>query len=339
MLMRLIPVFALVLIVSGCPSASDSPSGTDSNQELPNQFVGDNPEGAILPTRETIESGEYTPLSRPLYLYVNKKALAKPETAALLTFYLSDETRELVTEVGYVNTSEETYTAQKKALEAAIAEAGTKMDGDIKGEILVDGSSTVYPISQAVAETFSAQQRGIRVSVSVSGTGGGMKKFYSGEIDICDASRAIKESEVEECKKNHIEFMELIIGVDGLTVVVNPENDWIAGISVADLKKIWEPTSTVKKWSDINPDFPDVEIVLYGPDTDSGTFEYFTDEVCGEKGACRADYQQGSDDNFLVTGVAGDKNALGYFGYAYYIENKGKLKALAIAGEHETNSE
>lgn len=318
------------IAIYGCNGGGENGGGPSGSGEAPAVSSGYSPEGAVVPSPETIESGEYTPLSRPLFLYVNKASLAKPQVAAFLRYYLGDEGRELVSEVGYVKTSDAQLAEAKKTLEDAIKAAGGG-EGEVTGAVDIDGSSTVYPISQAVAEEFAAGKGDLRVQVGVSGTGGGMKKFQAGEIDICDASRGIKDSEVEACKTNGVEFIELKVGVDGLTVVVNPENDWCSGLTVAELKKIWEPESSVKKWSDVNPDFPEEEIVLYGPDTDSGTFEYFTEEVCGEKGHIRSDYQQSVDDNFLVTGVSGDKYALGYFGYAYYVENQDKLKALGVA--------
>ncbi|MEW4488771.1 PstS family phosphate ABC transporter substrate-binding protein [Thalassoglobus sp. JC818] len=198
-------------------------------------------------------------------------------------------------------------------------------------EIIIDGSSTVAPISVAVSEEFSIAHRGVRVPVGTSGTGGGFKKFVQGETDINDASRPIKDSEVELCKENGIDFLELTVAIDGLTVVVNAENDFCKDLTVEELKKIWEPESKVTKWNEVRSDFPEEIIKLFAPDTDSGTFAYFTEVVCGEEGASRSDYQQSADDNFLVTGVSGDKYALGYFGYAYYIENAGALGAVAIA--------
>lgn len=288
------------------------------------------PEGAVTPTPATIESGEYSPLSRPLFLYVNEKSLQeKPAVGAFLNYYLSGEGQELVTETGYVRLSENQLSATRQVLrDAGVPEDVT---GDLSGEVVIDGSSTVAPISVAVSEEFSKQHRGVRVPVGTSGTGGGFKRFIEGSTDINDASRPIKEEEVTALKENGIEVVELKIAIDGLTVVVNPENNWVDGMTVAQLKQIWEPGSTVKLWSDVNPEWPQEELKLFGPDTDSGTFDYFTEVVCGEGGASRSDYQQNADDNFLVTGVAGDKYALGYFGYAYYIENEDQLKALAIA--------
>lgn len=205
-----------------------------------------------------------------------------------------------------------------------VKEAGTD-------RVTIDGSSTVFPISQAVAEEFQKKNPGLRVVVGTSGTGGGFKKFVLGETDVNDASRPIKQSEIETCRKNGIEYLELKVAIDGLSVVVNPQNDWCDCLTTAQLKAIWGPNSKVTTWSDVNPNWPDEEIKLYGPDTDSGTFDYFTEAICGESGASRADYTFNTDDNFLVRGVAEDKYSLGYFGYAYYVENSDKLKIVGIA--------
>lgn len=203
--------------------------------------------------------------------------------------------------------------------------------GSLSGKVLIDGSSTVYPISQAVAEEFMKANGGkVNVTVAESGTGGGFKKFANGEIDICGASRPIKDTEIEACKAGGIEFVEIPVAFDGLSVVVNPQNDFCDSLTVAELKKIWEPGSTVKLWSDVRPGFPAQPIKLFGAGSDSGTFDYFTEEIVGEARASRSDYTQSEDDNTLVQGVAGEKYALGYFGYAYFVENKDKLKVLGI---------
>ncbi|SFI89391.1 phosphate ABC transporter substrate-binding protein PstS family protein [Planctomicrobium piriforme] len=325
----------LGLLLVGCEpqgkSTSESGSTTGGSGTAAAPVKGFVPEGAIAPSPETIKSGTYKPLSRPLFLYVNKAVLKKPEAIAFLEYYFSPEGRALVGESGYVELDDADYDAQVKLLDDAIKAAGGKASETLNGQVLVDGSSTVAPITTAVAEEFSKLHANVRVPVGTSGTGGGFKKFCSGEIDICDASRGIKDSEKELCQKAGIEYLEMKVGIDGLTIVVNPKADWIAGITVEELKKIWNPESKVQKWSDINPAYPNAAIKLFGPDTDSGTFEYFTEEICGKKGASRSDYQQSGDDNFLVTGVAGDEHALGYFGFAYYIENQGKLKALSVA--------
>jgi phosphate transport system substrate-binding protein len=199
-----------------------------------------------------------------------------------------------------------------------------------QSSIKVDGSSTVYRISEAVAHKFYGEQPRVRVVVSRSGTGGGFKKFAAGEIDICDASRPIKDVEKEACEKAGVEYVELEVAYDGLAVLVNPKNDWAECLTVEQLKAIWSPDSEVKKWSDIDPAWPANEIKLYGPGTDSGTFDYFTEKVVGEEGKSRDDYMSSEDDNSLVTGIAGDTYALGYFGLAYYEENHEKLKLLGV---------
>jgi len=196
--------------------------------------------------------------------------------------------------------------------------------------IVIDGSSTVYPISQAIAEVFHEQHSQVEISVTQSGTGGGFKKFVVNELDICDASRPISASEIEKCAQNGVEYLELEVAIDGLSVVVNNANDWVDCISVADLKKIWEPDSKITKWNEVNPAWPAEPIALFGADTDSGTFDYFTEVINGKTKASRTDYTYNSDDNLLVQGVADSKFALGYFGYSYYVENKATLKALAI---------
>ncbi len=202
----------------------------------------------------------------------------------------------------------------------------------LSGTVTGDGSSTVFPITQAVAEEFTATNPDVQISVGISGTGGGFEKFCAGETDIQDASRPIEQEEIDLCEQNGVEYVELQVALDGLSVVVNPANDWAACLTVDQLKAIWEPGSEVERWSDVDPGFPDRPITLYGPGTDSGTFDYFTDAIVGEEGASRSDYTASEDDNVLVQGVAGDENALGYFGYAYYEENRDKLKIVAVDG-------
>jgi len=199
--------------------------------------------------------------------------------------------------------------------------------------IKIDGSSTVYPITEAVAEEFQKKHRGqIRVTVGISGTGGGFKKFCRGEIDISDASRPIKENEMKKCAQAGIKYVEIPVAYDALTVVIHPDNTWARQLTVAELKKMWEPAAQnkVKKWSDINPTWPNREFTLFGPGADSGTFDYFTEAVNGKEKASRGDFTASEDDNVLVLGVSRNKYALGYFGYAYYAENKNKLRAAAI---------
>jgi len=204
--------------------------------------------------------------------------------------------------------------------------------------IKVDGSSTVFPITEAVAEEFQKSQKATKVTVGVSGTGGGFKKFCRGETDISDASRPISKKEMDACKEAGIKYVELPVAFDALTVVVNPKNDWITSMTVEELKKIWEPAAQgkVMKWSDVNPKWPNQKIALYGPGADSGTFDYFTDAINGKEKASRGDFTASEDDNTLVQGVSRDKHALGYFGLAYYVENKGKLKAVTIVNKGST---
>lgn len=199
--------------------------------------------------------------------------------------------------------------------------------------IKIDGSSTVFPISEAMAEEFMAQNRGTQVTVGVSGTGGGFKKFCAGELDITGASRPIKGSEADECKAKGIEYVQIEVARDALTVVVHPSNR-LTNITTEQLKKIWEPAAEgkIKKWNQVDPTWPDAPLALYGPGTDSGTFDYFTAAIVGEEGASRTDYTASEDDNTLVSGVSRNTNALGYFGMAYYLENERNLKALSVNG-------
>lgn len=201
---------------------------------------------------------------------------------------------------------------------------------DLSGTIEIDGSSTVFPVSEAVAEEFHKIHPDVRVNVGVSGTGGGFKRFTAGETDISDASRPIKDKEAQAAADNGIEYYPLRVAMDGLSVLVSPDNDFVECLSVEQLKAIWEPGSAVNNWNDVDPAFPDKKIVLYGPDTDSGTFDYFTEEVVGEAQASRADYTASADDNVLVQGIAGGRYSLGYFGYAYYAENTDKLKLVSV---------
>lgn len=203
----------------------------------------------------------------------------------------------------------------------------------LKGEIKIDGSSTVYLITEAVATNFKKLNPDVSISVGISGTGGGFKKFASGETDISDASRKIKPAEIENCKKNNIDFHEFQIAWDGLAVVVNKENDWARKMTVDQLRKIWHPDFAAKKWSDIDPAWPAEPIQLYGPGPDSGTFDYFTEAVNGKEKVTRNDYTASEDDNTLVQGVSRNKYALGYFGLAYYEAHKDKLVAVAIAAK------
>ena len=200
----------------------------------------------------------------------------------------------------------------------------------LSGEIIIDGSSTVFPISEAIAEEFRKENSDVNISIGFSGTGGGFKKFSIGETDISNASRPIKESEAAIAKENKIDYVELMIAYDGLSVMVNKSNDFVTSLTVEELNNIWKPDSTVVTWRDVRPEWPNEPIKLYAPGTDSGTFDYFTEEINGKTGAVRTDFTPSEDDNVLVQGIAGDKYSLGFFGYAYYIENTDKLKIVKI---------
>lgn len=214
------------------------------------------------------------------------------------------------------------------AMVAAVFLAG----GCARRAVRVDGSSTVLPITEAVGEVFREQQTDIHIIGGRSGTGGGFKKFSNGEIDICNASRPISDVEKLACEKNGIEYVSFVVAFDGLSICVNPKNNWVACITVEQLKAIWQPGSGVTKWSDLDPAWPQSEIKLYGPGLDSGTFDFFTKAIVGEERKSRSDFVQSEDDNVLVMGVAGDTYSLGYFGLAYYENNQSRLKLLAVDG-------
>ena len=205
--------------------------------------------------------------------------------------------------------------------------------------ITVDGSSTVFPITEAVAEEFQRANRGTRVTVGLSGTGGGFQKFCRDEIDISNASRPIKPTEADACRKAGVEYLEIPVAYDGLAVVVHPANNWATSMSIAELKKLWEPAAQGKitRWNQIRSDWPDREVHLFGAGVDSGTFDYFTEAIVGKSGQSRGDYTSSEDDNMLVQGVSGDEFALGFFGYAYYETNKDKLRAVPIDDEKDEN--
>jgi phosphate transport system substrate-binding protein len=226
---------------------------------------------------------------------------------------------------------------QKIAIPALLAavSAGVPERAHAQAAIKIDGSSTVFPIGEAFAEEFQISKRGkVRVTVGIAGTGGGFKKFCRGETDISNASRPILAEEMEACRKAGIKYIEVPVAFDALTVVVNPGNTWVKSMTVAELRKIWEPAATgaVANWKQVRSGFPDAKLMLFGPGTDSGTFDYFTEAVNGKAKASRSDFTASEDDNTLVQGVENNKNALGYFGFAYYAAHKDKLRAVAIDG-------
>ncbi len=203
---------------------------------------------------------------------------------------------------------------------------------NLTGTLTIDGSSTVFPISEAFAEEFQALNPNVQITVGASGTGGGFQKFCNGETQVSGASRPIKPEEFELCTSNGIEMIEIPVATDALTVAVNPANDWATCMTVEELNTAWGPEAegTITNWNQINPAYPDAPLVLYGAGTDSGTFDYFTEVINGEAGASRGDYTASEDDNVLVQGVSGDVNALGFFGYAYFFENQDRMKAVEI---------
>lgn len=215
------------------------------------------------------------------------------------------------------------------------AENGSATAGDaLSGTIRIDGSSTVFPISAVASEMIAEVHPDINVVVKQSGTSSGMGKFLLGEVDICDASRKIKDSELDEAKAKGMDVLEFTVALDGIAVVANPQNDWVDTMTVAQLKSIWQPEATgeTMKWNQVSAEWPEQDFKLFGPGTASGTFEYFTKVINGKKKASRSDYTASENDNTLVTGVAGNKGGLGYFGLAYYLENADKLKLIAVDG-------
>jgi phosphate transport system substrate-binding protein len=209
---------------------------------------------------------------------------------------------------------------------------GAFEEEDLSGRVQIDGSSTVAPLMTLAAERFRREEPKVRVTVGTSGTGGGFERFCRGETDLSDASRPIKDEEEQLCRKNNVPFFELQVANDGISVVVNRGNDWADCLTVDQLKKIWEPTSKVSTWNDVDSELPDERLTLFGPGTDSGTFDYFTEAIVGEEGSSRPDYTQTENDNVIVVGVTGQKGALGYFGLSYYVENQERLKALEVDG-------
>ncbi|SFS40187.1 PstS family phosphate ABC transporter substrate-binding protein [Lutibacter maritimus] len=215
-------------------------------------------------------------------------------------------------------------------LAVSCGEKKAEKTSELTGSIAIDGSGTVYPVSEAVAEEFLKTEPKVKVTVGESGTGGGFKKFATGVTDISDASREIKGKEIELCKENAIEYIKLTVALDGITVVINKDNTWAKSMTTEELKKLWEPNSTIKKWNEIRAEWPNEEIHLYGPNTSHGTYDFFTEVIMGESGASRTDYNAVSDYNVAVQGIEKDVNALGYFGLSYYEENKDKLGVVGI---------
>jgi len=221
------------------------------------------------------------------------------------------------------------------ALALALSACGGNNDsggsgGGLSGSVNIDGSSTVGPMTQTAAELFNADNPDVQITVGESGTGGGFEKFCAGETDINDASRPIEDDEKALCDKGGVTYQEMVVANDAITVVVNKDNTWATCLTTEQLKKIWEPKSKVTNWNQVDPSFPDEQLSLYGPGTDSGTFDYFTSSINGEEGASRTDYSPSENDNVTVQGVQGSKGAMGYFGYSYYEENSDTLTAVEV---------
>lgn len=228
----------------------------------------------------------------------------------------------------------ENMKASSSATQQTTVEGAPKSEGNLAGTVLIDGSSTVSPITQAIAEEFQRLYPKVRVPVGISGSGGGFKKFCIGETDLTNASRTIRQKEVDQCVDSNIEFIELPVAFDGLAVLTNPENEFVDCLTVDELKRMWEPDAEdiVSNWSQIRDGFPEESLVLYGPGVDSGTYDYFTDVIVGAEGASRGDFTPSEDDNVLVQGIAGDRNAVGFFGLAYYTANADRLNLVAVDG-------
>ena len=338
------------------------------NADKLNAVEIDGGSGCVAPTEANINDGTYAPLSRPLFIYVRKDAASTPHIAEFVRYFLSKEGQALASEVGYIAYPQPVYDLALAKFEngvtgtvfggenpmhgsvedvlagrgsMAMEEGEAMMDkpmvdyGSLKGDIEIDGSSTVFPITEAVAEEFGHLTNGnVRITVGVSGTGGGFKKFCNGETQISDASRPIKASEVQLCQEAGLEYIEIPVAIDGLTVIVNQDNTWSQCMTVEELNTMWAPEAegVVTQWDQVRPGWPTDEMEMYAPGVDSGTFDYFTETIGGESGASRGDFTASEDDNLIIQGVAGGKNGVGYLGYAYYIENANKLKAVEIDG-------
>ena len=333
------------------------------NQDKVKVVPIDGGNGCVAPTDDAINNGTYAPLSRPLFIYVRSDAAQQDHVSEFVRYYLSPKGQDLAASVGYIPFPNEVYDLGLAKFNAGTT--GTVFGGDnafkgsvvkglsgdtammedkmthmvdyasLSGDIAIDGSSTVFPITEAVAEEFGdLTDRNVRVVVGISGTGGGFKKFCSNETVISDASRPIKQKEVDLCETAGVDYIELPVAIDGLSVVVNPQNDFVECLTVDQLNMIWKPESegVVTHWNQVDPSWPNEEIKMYAPGVDSGTFDYFTEAINGDGGVSRGDFVASEDDNVLVQGVSGDRYSIGYFGYAYYVENQDKVKVVPIDG-------
>ena len=285
----------------------------------------------MVPSLETAGNGTYRPLSRPLFAYPKVSALERPAVAAFARRFVDASSSDLVSQVGYVPRPESE--ARREELDALIAEAGGPApgeEGDLSGEVSIAGSSTVFPVAEALAEEFQRDHPDVSVSVQSTGSGGGFSNFFcAGKTDFNNASRPMKEAEKELCRDNDVEWFEMNVATDALTVVVNNDTDWAECLTVSELEQIWEPDGA-ERWSDLYDEWPDEEIERHGAAETSGTFDYFTEVIMGEEGRHTSDYSPTEQDNLVLQGVAGSQYAIGYFGFAYYSSNPDQATAVAV---------
>lgn len=298
--------------------------------------VGDHPfpleVSGVEPNVTTIADGTYQPLSRTIYIYVNKKSLERPEVAAFVRYYVTN-VNPLAEKVGYVPLPEEVIKEQLTKLDQLTQ--NTPKVSNLSGAVTVDGSSTVGPISIEAADQFSKQQLGVNLSVEISGTGGGFRKFATGSLDITGASREIKSSEDQACQSNGVEYVRFRVALDGITVVVSQRNTWCDALTVGQLEALFRASDkdkdNIDRWNELNPNWPDEPIMIYAPDKDSGTYDFFTEAILGKGNPCRTDYSDEIHDEKIQEGVVHNQFAIGYFGYAYYDKKRLLLKAVEIS--------
>jgi phosphate binding protein len=289
----------------------------------------------VDPSLENAKQGTYTPLSRPLFTYPSKSSLGEAHVAEFARFFVEQSGNEdlVAGSVGYVPKTQKQVDEQMKKLNAATEEAGGPAPGeagDLSGEINIAGSSTVFPLAEAVAEEFQKKHDDVDLSIQSTGSGGGFQNFFCpGKTDFNNASRPMKDEEKQLCNDNDVEWVELDVATDALTVVVNNDNDWANCLTVDELKQIWGPDAA-SKWSDIYDEWPDQDIERFGAAETSGTFDYFTETIMGEEGAHTSDYQPTEKDNTIARGVTGSRWAIGYFGFSYYYNNPDQLTAASI---------
>lgn len=315
--------------LAGCSLGGGSSDGPQFSTPAGRECNG------VEPSLETAKSGEYSPLSRPLFTYPAKGSLARPEVAEFARYFVGQSTNQAVVadDVGYVPNTDAAAQEQLDTLNAAIEEAGGPAPGEagaLSGEITIAGSSTVFPLAEAFAEDFQEDHPDVTISVQSTGSGGGFENFFCpGETDFNNASRPMRQAEKDLCSSNGVGWVELEVATDALTVVVHNDNEWATCLTVDELAQIWgsDPATT---WSDVHEEWPDEEIARFGAAETSGTFDYFTEVVNGEEGNHTAEYQPTEQDNVIVSGVRGNTYSIGYFGFAYYSGNPDQVTAVAV---------